>query len=61
MNTWHLGFGGIFVKTDKPTWTTDVIFFLFMVAPAAYGSSKARARIGIAVETYAIATAMTDP
>ena len=34
---------------------------LFIAAPAAYGSSWARGRIGAATEAYALVTATLDP
>ena len=37
-----------------------IFFFLFMAVPAAYGSSPARGRIGVAGEAYTTATATSD-
>ena len=39
----------------------DLIFFLFMVTPAAYGSSQAKVELELKLPAYTTATATLDP
>ena len=57
LNKWMLSFIEHFWYVEKMTF----FFFVFRAAPAAYGGSPARGRIGATVATYTTATAMPDP